>query len=183
MLIDEVAEYESLRQARDLGFAPSASESPALKDTLPWIIDRFDEVHQLIEVFNGLINKNLQAALGAPGEAGNASAIILVSRQLGLVYKHFLDLSLRFMMTKHDKVFDGIFRELAKMHEEVIKEFEIFGPRSLAALTDAVTAAVKGEPRSLQLKMTLTCDSEALMAEIEAAKPAVLRRIRSQQGY
>ena len=173
-LIDEVNGYESLRQARTLGFMLGTTEKIPQEETISWLLERFDETDQLLNHFNSLINHNLPDAFGAPGQSGDVSAIVIISRQLGLIYKQFLEISIRCTKAQHSTVFDGVFREMAKINENTLKEFEEFPTNALLSLMTFIASPTSDKNQRLNLTMSLTADARPFVAEIN--------KIRSKMG-
>jgi len=105
-LLDEVEGYESLRQARISGIMPGMSELIPQAQTFSWLQLHSRKLTELGVRIDSLMNSDLQQAVGAPGQSGDAASIILVSRQVGLIYKQFLDISIQCIEVQHASVFD-----------------------------------------------------------------------------
>ncbi|MCW3095299.1 MAG: hypothetical protein JWL77_917 [Chthonomonadaceae bacterium] len=171
-LIDEVDQFGSLRQARTLESVPGNSESIGPEQMLLWMRTRSDEATELVEQFGRLMNHDLQEAFGAPGESGDAAAIIIISREMGLIYKQFLEISAHCAKAQHDPVFDGIFREMSKINDDVIKAFEEFPASALRSLKSALAAPASDTKQTLNLTMVLSVNPAPLIAEIDKAESA-----------
>lgn len=175
VLINEVDGYKRLRQARDSGSGDIAPEEVSIEQTFIWMRERNAEAMELANKIETLTNQDLIQALGPPGQNGNASLVIMVARQLGDVYKRFLEQSIRCTNARRTARGDGVFREMARINDDAIRVFEEFPSKALKSIIEAVEAPPRSSSQVFDLVMRFSMNPAALIAEIDNAEEAMSR--------
>jgi hypothetical protein len=169
---DEVDGYESLRQARSIGFTPTSPtelEFDNIFEISFWCTGIFDEIIDVTQTASRLMSEDLQIAFGQPDKPGNSEDIILIARKLGLIYKHFLEVAIRCENVNIDPIFKKLIKEMSKVFDDAIREFEDYPKRTLASIMELISAPSDGKNKSLQMTMKLTANTKAVDAEMKRA--------------
>lgn len=169
-LIGEVNSYESLRQARNDGFLPGATEQLSVIATASWISDIFDKSLVFANHAEELMNEYLSDALGKSGQAGSTEKIVLVARKMGLVYKQFLEISIRCNQAEKSSIFDGVFRELIFANDKICQEFEKYPQRALSTILNDISTHDGKTKKTKELSMKLTFDPKPFISELDKVK-------------
>lgn len=165
--LDEIDSYESLRLARSLGFMPGKTESVSMFDFPKWMLDRHSELQELTNHFSEIMNHELQVAFQKSVELDSFESIILVSRKLGLIYKQFIEISIRCKILNADDVFDGVLKEMSKFSDNVINEFEQYPKRTLDTIMTTILDSDGITAQTIRLTMVLNADPAPLSREIQ----------------
>lgn len=176
ILTGEVDRHHSVRKAVEREITTRSPEKISVIGAPNWFISRLRELLVTIGAINASLNKDLKAALGPPGQPGNAEAIARVGIKLGLLYKRLLDLSVRVVTTQHDSKLNSIFRELLKPISDATAVIESFGPSSLAKIKEAIATpstidALRETGLTLEIELSLTLRLTLLIKELDQILP------------
>lgn len=169
VLSDEVDGYESLRQARLIGFSSTPPVEIQFEELFSWSNAIFDELNALGHESSRLTNEDLQVAFGAPGQPGDVEAIILIARKQGLIYKHFLEISIRCNNVKGPPILKNVFQEMSKLGDEAINEFEDYPKRTLKTIMQMLSGHSDDKQKEVKLEMSFSVIFDNLNAEMEKA--------------
>ena len=120
---------------------------------------RLTECTTLADRINRLVNTELQEAFGAPGESGDAAAIVEVAKKVAKVYRRFLEIRSEALSQPADPLLAEAIREFARISDKTIEEFETYPTRSLNTLMDALANADGETEVVLHFEMTLKADT------------------------
>ncbi len=165
VLTDEIAGYESLRQAVGLGIAPNSNEKLEFSETMSWFQRRLDDIQGILDRVKTVFKKDFPLAIGPPGKPGDPVAIVLTARKMGLIYKHMLDLSIRLAIAQKDSIFDGILRELGKEVDGLADDLNVYVSSSLSIIKEVIAAPKTDERREIKLTWIPSLNHSTLTIE------------------
>lgn len=155
------------------GAAAAITAYPAITGTAniaDWMVEKCDEYIHLADRFSRLVNTELQAAFGAPGEPGDAAAIVAVAKQIGEIYRRFIDIRNEARSQRADPLLEEAAREFSHICDKSIEEFEAYPSRSLNTLMDALADADCETEVVLHFEMKLKADVEPFNRALQRAR-------------
>lgn len=171
VLTDEVEAVSELRYEHRLKIAFGPGEQVELNDTPRWMSARLAEIGRLSTALTGLLNENVQDALGPPGTAGDAAAIQLVAKKVAAIYRHAIEWSLRMRRAHVHECFQPVATEVSIFTDNMIEQIETYGPNLLRTIEEALADAQRGIPRTIEAIMTIDISNqerfEAALAQAE----------------
>lgn len=136
-----------------------------------WSMGKMRELKELIGSANVLFNTSIQEAVGKPGEAGNAGAIVDAARELGQVLDGMLRWAKEVRSAILAEPFERMGSQLALFVDDVIDQFERFPADSLRKCEEALARPATGNAVPLNLTMTFRlANEEGYQKELEAAR-------------
>ena len=143
---------------------------------LDWIQERQQEYLELAESINQLVNSELQAALGRPGEPGDAGRIVGVAAKVARVYRRFLEIRAEARRRPTTPLLAEVMLEFSRVCDSSIAEFQAYPARSLGTLEMALAADDGQTPLVISFDMALTADTDGFQAALDRAHQRVFGR-------
>lgn len=172
VLIDEIARNRML-PAVPVGTAPSPAE---FEDGTAWLSSRLEVLDRVVENASSLINSDHEDAWGAPGQDGNADAIVRFALQMAAFHRQAMDWGNALRQVSLHPLLQPCAREASVFVDAVVLPIEGQGPRILDQC-DGILAAPPGTPATLDASMVFEdFDRSRFTAACEAA--AQSRRLR-----
>lgn len=157
-------------EAAEAGTANAHTATTETFDVIDWMLETFDEYQRLGTRFDRLINTELQTALGAPGEPGDAAAIVAVAKKAAKIYRRFIDIRNEALSRRTDPLLEETAREFGRMCDESIQEFETYPSRSLDTLMNALADADGETEVVLHFAMKLKADTDPFTRALRRAQ-------------
>jgi hypothetical protein len=114
-----------------------------------------------IESMDRLVNVDLQAALGPPGQSGDAGAIVSTARGMARAYASMLAFKERVSSVRVPPRIAPLAAEAARMLDGPCAELEGYGARLKQAITKALAAPPGSEEQSIELAFRMKIDNQA----------------------
>ncbi len=143
---------------------------------LDWIQERQQEYLELAESINQLVNSELQAAFGRPGEPGDAARIVGVAVEVARVYRRFLEIRSEARRRPTAPLLAEVMLEFSRVCDSSIAEFQAYPARSLGMLEMALAADDGQTQLVICFDMALTADTDAFHAALDRAHQWVFGR-------
>jgi hypothetical protein len=143
LLFAQVMLDEIRKAKRDLARGNTAPPEPSNINSMPefldWASSRVAEYQSLLSHVSEVNMTNDNPAFGPPGQPGNISGIVSLSRKVGYLCQRAADLSQNIAETPLPLVFHDVARELQRFSEVFIESGEKFAKQFLEKVQDAVT--------------------------------------------
>ena len=155
VLIDETG------RNRSLPLAQVTVRVPGFEDGAAWIGAHLDALQLMVESATDLINSDHEDAWGAPGQPGNADAIVRFALQIAAFHRQTLEWSYAARQADLDPLLRPCAYEASLFADAVLRPVENQGP-SILRQCDTIIAAPPGA--------TVTLDASIVFEEFDRAR-------------
>src|SRR5262249_3450258 len=156
---------------------PPTVQAPAMpiglvdaQAVVDWIGTELQVTQQFVGTLKRLMNHDLQAAAGPPGQPGDPDAILDVVWNTGRQAAGARAWAAAVRATRLPYRFIALRDELARTVEQPLRELAAFGPGALASIDQELRAQHDGPPRVVNLTLTFALENQqAFEQALEAA--------------
>lgn len=133
-----------------------------------WLSKKSTEIFRLLGATKRIIDVALQEALGPPGVAGDAEAIVYVAEKLGSLYRECIEWAIDFQRVRVDEDFERVIRLTSNLTGDMLKGIDQFSIDIKATFDDLITnPPLPGEKRTLDLTLKVDVpDMSEVYAEL-----------------
>jgi hypothetical protein len=142
VLIDETGRNNALP------VAPAAVRVSRFEDGTGWLGKHLDALQVIVKNVTDLINSDHEDAWGAPGEAGDADAVILFALQVAAFHRQALEWAEAARQADLHPLLRPCAHEASFFADAVLRPIENQGP-SILRQCDVIVAAPPGTPATL----------------------------------
>ncbi|HEX9938133.1 MAG TPA: hypothetical protein VGB15_13455 [Longimicrobium sp.] len=165
VLIDEIAIYRDLRAEHRIGIALGQGEWIESFEAMTWIKTRTAEIRRILVMLEVLMSQHLQAALGQPGNSGDADGIVFCARRVAALYAEVLEWSQRIRRAHAPECFEPVLVETARATDDIIEQLEKYGPSVLAGIEELIATPSDGSARHIDFVLAFQLSNQDRMHE------------------
>jgi predicted MPP superfamily phosphohydrolase len=168
-LADELTKNDDLKKDWTYQVAGEQPEYYEPYQALKWISSQTQYLITLAEGFTRLIHEALPAAMGPPGEHGDARELFYVASRLADGHRRAINWALSFRRVYVDENLRPLLKEAEKLSKTVVNGVEEFSSKMQSQLAGLFSEGqYQGPPRTVNFELILEApDTEAFHRELQ----------------
>lgn len=167
VLEEELDQHVNLRREIEHNLVSERTTYVDLVDLAAWIHDRTHEAAKLAQTISTILNDYLPQALGKDNESGDPIAIAQVARRLAKAWEDNARWTLRCRAVRVDERAERLIYLLSQLNSNMREEMWEYGHTILSRIDQAIQTPDTGEPVVVELRLTLTVDTQEFDEELE----------------
>ena len=165
---DGLKELQNLKRDYKYGFSLRGSKRLAdFDEVVNWILEKNSDFSIIADNLSDLINKNLTAALGKPGEPADIEYVVYVAQKMVALYEKVLNIGLEIKHLSVDDEYVNLVKCPLEICDSIIEDLEGY----CEMYQKAMKSIKNGEKRTIEINLTMrTPKLDKFYQEIENIK-------------